>query len=103
MTTATVSLPLPDARALHPGPGVYPAVPAVPGGAAGLARAAVARALLSRAAARLPIWIQAPDGRLSGVGVPGPGDPRPGRLLPAPRLGHRRVRGGLHDRSLGLR
>ena len=71
MTTATVSLPLPDARALHPAPGMHPAVPAVPRGAAGLARAAVARALLSRAAARLPIRIQAPDGRLSGAGGPG--------------------------------
>jgi cyclopropane-fatty-acyl-phospholipid synthase len=36
-----------------------------------LARAAVARAFLSRAAARLPIQVQAPDGRLSGAGGPG--------------------------------
>jgi cyclopropane-fatty-acyl-phospholipid synthase len=37
----------------------------------GLARAAVARAVLSRAAARVPFRIQAPDGRLSGAGGPG--------------------------------
>src|SRR5512142_1151175 len=71
MTTTTVSLPLPDARALHPAPGVHPAVPAVPHGAVGLARAAVARAFLRRAAARLPLRVQAPDGRLSGTGGPG--------------------------------
>ena len=70
MTTTTVFLPLPDARALPPAPGVHPAVPAVPRGAVGLARAAVARALLSRAAARLPIRVQAPHGRLSGSGGP---------------------------------
>jgi cyclopropane-fatty-acyl-phospholipid synthase len=70
MTATTVSLPSPGAQAPHPAPGAYPAVPAVPRGAAGLARAAVARAFLSRAAARLPIQIQAPDGRLSGAGGP---------------------------------
>jgi cyclopropane-fatty-acyl-phospholipid synthase len=37
----------------------------------GLARAAVARAFLSRAADRVPIRIQAPDGRQSGAGGPG--------------------------------
>ena len=63
-------MPLPHARALPPAPGVHPAVPAVPRGAVGLARAAVARAFLSRAAARLPIRVQAPDGRLSGAGGP---------------------------------
>ena len=71
MTTTAVSPPLPDAQALHPAPGVHPAVPAVPLGAAGLARAAVARAFLSRAADRVPIRIQAPGGRLSGAGGPG--------------------------------
>jgi cyclopropane-fatty-acyl-phospholipid synthase len=70
MTTTTVFLPLPDARALPPAPGVHPAVPAVPRGAVGLARAVVAQAFLSRAAARLPIRVQAPDGRLSGAGGP---------------------------------
>jgi cyclopropane-fatty-acyl-phospholipid synthase len=50
---------------------MHPAVPAVPRGAVGLARAAVARALLSWAAARLPIRIQAPGGRMSGSGGPG--------------------------------
>ena len=71
MTVTTVSLPSPDAWALHPAPGAHPAVPAVPRGAVGLARAAVARAFLSRAAARMPIRIQAPDGRQSGAGGPG--------------------------------
>jgi cyclopropane-fatty-acyl-phospholipid synthase len=70
MTTTTVSLPRPDARALHPAPGAHPAVPAVARGAVGLARAAVARAFLSWAAARVPIRIQAPDGRQSGTGGP---------------------------------
>jgi len=70
-TTTTTSAPSPDARLLHPAPGVHPAVPAVPRGAVGLARAGVARTFLSRAAARLPIRIQAPDGGLSGAGGPG--------------------------------
>lgn len=60
-----------DTRTLHPAPGAHPAVPAVPRGAAGLARAAVAGAFLSRAAARVPIRIQAPDGRQSGAGGSG--------------------------------
>ncbi len=68
--TTTASRPLPDARALDPAAGVHPAVPAVPRGAVGLARAAVARAFLGRAAARVPFRIQAPDGRLSGAGGP---------------------------------
>jgi cyclopropane-fatty-acyl-phospholipid synthase len=71
MTTTTLSVPSPDARALPPAPGAHPAVPAVPPGAVGLARAAVARAFLRRAAARVPIRIQAPDGRVSGAGGPG--------------------------------
>ena len=73
MTTATASAPRPspDAPAVPPAPGALPAVPAVPDGAVALARAAAARAFLSRAAAHLPIRIQAPDGRLSGAGRPG--------------------------------
>jgi cyclopropane-fatty-acyl-phospholipid synthase len=71
MTATTVSLPWPDARAVHPAPGAYPAVPAVPRGAVGLACAAAARAFLSQAAARVPIRIQAPDGGQSGAGGPG--------------------------------
>ena len=70
-TTASAPRPSPDAPAVPPAPGARPTVPAVPHGAVGLARAAVARAFLSRAAARLPIRIQAPDGRLSGAGGPG--------------------------------
>jgi cyclopropane-fatty-acyl-phospholipid synthase len=72
MTTATASMPRssPDGQAVAPAPGAQPAVPAVPRGAVALARAAVAQAFLSRAAARLPIRIQAPDGRLSGAGGP---------------------------------
>ena len=70
-TTTTTTAPSPDARPPCSAPGMHPAVPAVPRGAVGLARAAVARALLSRAAARLPIRIQAPDGKMSGAGGPG--------------------------------
>ncbi len=69
-TTASVPRPSPDAPAPPPAPGAQPAVPAVPHGAVALARVAAARAFLSRAAARLPIRIQAPDGRLSGAGGP---------------------------------
>ncbi len=71
MTTTTTPSPAPEAQPLHVTAGGHPVVPAVPQGAVGLARAAVARAFLSRAAARLPIRIQAPDGRLSGAGGPG--------------------------------
>lgn len=72
MTSATAFMPgpSPDGRALPPGPAAQPVVPGVPRGAAALARAAVARAFLSRAAARLPIQVQAPDGGLSGGGGP---------------------------------
>ncbi len=77
MTTATVSSPRPSPGAPGglpgaPVPGSQPAVPAVPGGAASGARALVARALLRRAATRLPIRIQIPDGSTSGGG---PGSP----------------------------
>jgi cyclopropane-fatty-acyl-phospholipid synthase len=73
MTTTSISLarPSPDAPAVPPAPGTQPAVPAVPRGAVALARAAAARAFLRQAAARLPIRIHAPDGRLSGAGGPG--------------------------------
>jgi cyclopropane-fatty-acyl-phospholipid synthase len=72
MTTATASMPCrsPDGRAVPPGPGAHPAVPAVPRGAVAPARAAVTRAFLRRAAARLPIQVQAPDGSVSGGGGP---------------------------------
>jgi cyclopropane-fatty-acyl-phospholipid synthase len=69
MTTAAVSVPRPRPDGPS-GPAAEPAVPAAPAGAAGLARAAAARMLLRRAAARLPIRVQAPDGRLSGGGGP---------------------------------
>ena len=73
MTTATTSAlpPSPEGHPVSPAPGAQPAVPPVPRGALALARAAIARAFLSRAASRLPIRIQAPDGRLSGAGGPG--------------------------------
>jgi len=73
MTTATASMPRPspDPKPAPPAPGAQPAIPAVPRGPAALARAAVARAILSRATARLPIQVQHPDGRLSGAGGPG--------------------------------
>jgi cyclopropane-fatty-acyl-phospholipid synthase len=70
MTTTTASAPSPEAQAVPPAPGAQPAVPAVPRGAVALARAATARAFLSQAAARVPIRIQDPDGRLSGAGGP---------------------------------
>ena len=73
MTTATAPMPRPspDGQAAPPAPGTQPAVPAVPRGPVALARAAIARAFLSQAAARLPIRIQDPGGKLSGVGGPG--------------------------------
>jgi cyclopropane-fatty-acyl-phospholipid synthase len=52
-------------------PPAQPAVPPVPAGAAAWARARIARAVLHRAADRLPIRIQAPDGSASGAGGPG--------------------------------
>jgi cyclopropane-fatty-acyl-phospholipid synthase len=74
MTTATASMPCssPAGQAVPPGPGAHPAVPAVPRGAVALARAAAARAFLGRAAARLPIQVQAPDGGVSGGGPASP-------------------------------
>jgi cyclopropane-fatty-acyl-phospholipid synthase len=74
MTTATVSSPRPSPgeQPGAPAPGYLPALPAVPVGAASEARALVARALLRRAATRLPIRIQIPDGSISGGG---PGSP----------------------------
>jgi cyclopropane-fatty-acyl-phospholipid synthase len=72
MTTVTASAPVPwpDGPARVPGSAVGPAVPPVPRGAAARAQAALARAFLSRAAASLPLRIQAPDGRLFGAGGP---------------------------------
>lgn len=71
-TTAVFSpCPSPDRQPGAPGPGAQPAIPAIPGGAAGLARGLMARALLRHAAARLPIRVQAPDGTTSGAGGAG--------------------------------
>ena len=73
MTTTTACSP-PPSPAHRPGPpadGAQPSIPAVPGGAAGLARGLVARALLRHAVARLPIRVQAPDGGVSGGGGAG--------------------------------
>jgi cyclopropane-fatty-acyl-phospholipid synthase len=73
MTTAALSppRPSPDRQPGSPAFAGRPAVPPVPGAAAGLARSLIARAILRQAAARLPIRIQAPNGRLSGGGGPG--------------------------------
>jgi cyclopropane-fatty-acyl-phospholipid synthase len=70
MTTAALSSPRPSPGRQPGSPvsGARPAVPPIPGGAAGLARGLIARALLRQAAARLPIRIQAPDGHISGGG-----------------------------------
>jgi cyclopropane-fatty-acyl-phospholipid synthase len=73
MTTATASAPCPSPDRLpgSPAPSTQPAIPAAPGGAAGLARGLVARAFLRRAITRLPVRIQAPDGSMSGGGGAG--------------------------------
>ena len=71
MTTTSAPLSSPHSHPVRSEPAAQPAAPAVPRGAVALARAAVARAYLSRAAVRLPIRIQSPDGRLSGAGGPG--------------------------------
>jgi cyclopropane-fatty-acyl-phospholipid synthase len=54
-----------------PAAGRGPEIPAVMGGPAGALRALVARALIARIAARLPLRLQAPDGTLRGGGGPG--------------------------------
>ncbi len=74
MTTATVFPPLPSPRGRHGAPtsAGWPAIPAVPGGLAGRARAQIARALLHRATARLPIRVKTPDGSMSGGGATSP-------------------------------
>ena len=73
MTTATATAPYPspERQPDSPSPGAQPAIPAVPGGATGLARGLVARALLRHATTRLPARIQAPDGSMSGGGGAG--------------------------------
>jgi cyclopropane-fatty-acyl-phospholipid synthase len=70
MTTATFSAPYPSLshQPGPPAPDAQPTIPAVPGGAVGLARGLAARALLRHTATRLPIRIQAPDGSISGGG-----------------------------------
>ena len=81
-----------------------PRVPAAPAGRAGRARAAAARLLVTRMAARLPIRIEFPDGSAAGAGGP---------AAPAMRLrdpdaffarlggGHGRLRRELHGRASG--
>jgi cyclopropane-fatty-acyl-phospholipid synthase len=69
-STATFSRRAPG-PARPPAPPAQPAVPPVPAGTAAWARAPIARALLHRAAGRLPIRVLAPDGSASGVGGPG--------------------------------
>ena len=54
--------------------------PAAPAGPVGRARAAAARLMLTRMAARLPIWIEFPDGSVAGGG----GTSAPGILLRDP-------------------
>jgi cyclopropane-fatty-acyl-phospholipid synthase len=73
MTTAAISAPCPppDRQPGPPAPGTQQVFPAIPGGAAGLARGRVARAALRRAAARLPIAIHAPGGAIFGSGGTG--------------------------------
>jgi cyclopropane-fatty-acyl-phospholipid synthase len=66
MTTATLHSP--GGQAVPAAPGGLPALPATPRGAVALTRGTVARLFLNRVAARLPIRIQAPDGRMSGGG-----------------------------------
>jgi cyclopropane-fatty-acyl-phospholipid synthase len=70
MTTATVFPPLPSPRGRHRAPTAagWPAIPAVLGVPSGRARAQIARALLHRAAARLPIRVRTLDGSVSGGG-----------------------------------
>jgi cyclopropane-fatty-acyl-phospholipid synthase len=73
MTTAAVFSPgpPPDHQPGPPGHDAQPAIPSVPGGAAGLVRGLVARGLLHYAAVRLPIRIRAADGTMSGAGGAG--------------------------------
>ena len=73
MTTAAISSPQPPPgrQPAPPALGAGPVIPAIPGGATGLARARIARAVFRRATARLPIAIQAPGGTMSGGGGTG--------------------------------
>jgi cyclopropane-fatty-acyl-phospholipid synthase len=73
MTAPATYAPQPrpeDHAVVPPAPVAWPVIPAVPRGAMALARAAVARACLRRAAGRLPIRIQAPGDTLAGAGGP---------------------------------
>jgi hypothetical protein len=70
MTSAAVTRLAPG-PARTPAPAGQPAIPPVPAGAAAWARARAARAVLHRAAGRLPVRVQAPDGSVSGAGGPG--------------------------------
>jgi len=71
MSSAAAFARLAPGPARPSAPPDQPAVPAVPVGAAAWARARAARALLCRAAGRLPIRVQSPEGGVSGAGGPG--------------------------------
>jgi cyclopropane-fatty-acyl-phospholipid synthase len=67
-TTSFHPVPMPPARPAEPGYRPWPQIPPPP---AGTARARLAHALVKAIAARLPIRVQAPDGRRYGAGGPG--------------------------------
>ena len=67
-TTSFHPVPVPPGRLGEPG---YRPGPEIPPAPAGTARARLARALVKTIAARLPIRVQAPDGRRYGAGAPG--------------------------------
>jgi cyclopropane-fatty-acyl-phospholipid synthase len=69
MTSAAFTRLAPGPARMPVPPG-QPAVPPVPAGAAAWARARAARALLRQVTGRLPVRVQAPDGRVSGAGGP---------------------------------
>jgi cyclopropane-fatty-acyl-phospholipid synthase len=68
--TSTAFTRLAPGPARTPVPPGRPAVPPVPAGAGAWARARAARALLRQVTGRLPVRVQAPDGRVSGAGGP---------------------------------
>ena len=67
-TTSFHPVPVPPGRLGEPGYRPWPEIPPAP---AGTARARLARALVKAVADRLPIRVQAPDGRRYGAGGPG--------------------------------
>ncbi|HXZ72037.1 MAG TPA: cyclopropane-fatty-acyl-phospholipid synthase family protein [Streptosporangiaceae bacterium] len=68
MTATSHPASLSHGWAAAPGPRTWPEIPPA---SAGAARALAARALVKAIAARLPIRIQTPGGRLTGAGGPG--------------------------------